>query len=96
MNRIYWDIDKIASLTDHLEAATHSHGMIQFFLFLRGTPEMKVGKDRIHDRCLFVNVNVKHAVKFSDGLYLRDRACLGYGTEIERAACWERVFRTGR
>ena len=68
MNRIYWDIDKIASLTDHLEAATHSHGMIQFFLFLHGTPEMKVGKDKIHDRCLFVNVNVKHAVKFSDGL----------------------------
>ena len=62
MNRIYWDIDKIASLTDHLEAAMHSHGMIQFFLFLHGTPEMKVGKDKIHDRCLFVNVNVKHAV----------------------------------
>ena len=68
MNRIYWDIDKIASLTDHLEAATHSHGMIQFFLFLNGTPQMKVGKEKIHDSCLFVNVNVKHAVKFSDGL----------------------------
>lgn len=68
MNRIYWDIDKIASLTDHLEAATHSHGMIQFFLFLEDVPEMKVGKEKIHDRCLFVNVNVKHAVKFSDGL----------------------------
>ena len=68
MNRIYWDIDKIASLTDHLEAAMHSHGMIQFFLFLHGTSEMKVGKEKIHDRCLFVNVNVKHAVKFSDGL----------------------------
>ena len=68
MNRIYWDIDKIASLTDHLEAATHSHGMIQFFLFLEGLPEMKVGKEKIHDRCLFVNVNVKHAVKFNGGL----------------------------
>lgn len=68
MNRIYWDIDKIASLTDHLEATTHSHGMIQFFLFLEGIPEMKVGKEKIHDRCLFVNVNVKHAVKISDGL----------------------------
>ena len=70
MNRIYWDIDKITSLTDHLEAAVHGHGMIQFFLFLNGTPEMRVGKEKIHDRCLFVNVNVKHAVKFSGGLLL--------------------------
>ena len=33
MNRIYWDIGQISMLTDALGASTHSHGMIQFFLY---------------------------------------------------------------
>ena len=70
MNRIYWDIDKIASLTDHLESATHRHGMIQFFLFLDGAPDMRVGREKIRARGLFVNVNVKHSIKVTDGLLL--------------------------
>ena len=44
MNRIYWDIDKISMLTDHLDASAHSHGMIQFFLCLEDELEIRVGK----------------------------------------------------
>lgn len=42
MNRIYWDIDKISMLTDHLDAPAHSHGMIQFFLCLEDELEIRV------------------------------------------------------
>ena len=42
MNRIYWDIDKISMLTDHLDASAHSHGMIQFFLCLEDELEIRV------------------------------------------------------
>lgn len=63
MNRIYWDIDKISMLTDHLNASTHKHGMIQFFLSLDGELEIKVGKEKIQCSCIIVNKNVNHSFK---------------------------------
>lgn len=61
MNRIYWDIDKISMLTDHLDASAHSHGMIQFFLCLEDELEIRVGKKKIMCSCILVNKNVRHS-----------------------------------
>ena len=69
MNQIYWDVSQISMLTDELGASTHSHGMIQFFLALNNVPDIKVGGKRIDDSvCLFVQKNVKHSVRFHDGI----------------------------
>ena len=69
MNQIYWDVDHISMLTDDLGASTHSHGMIQFILALDNVPDIKVGRKRIDNPvCLFVQKNVKHSVKFHDGV----------------------------
>ena len=69
MNHIYWDIDNISMLTDDLGASTHSHGMIQFFLALDNIPDIKVGRKKLEKPvCLFVQKNVKHSVKFHDGI----------------------------
>ena len=69
MNHIYWDIAHISMLTDELGASTHSHGMIQFFLALDNIPDIKVGRKRIDNPvCLFVQKNVKHSVRFHDGI----------------------------
>jgi len=69
MNYIYWDAMQISMLTDDLGASTHSHGMIQFFLALHNIPDIKVGRERIDNPvCLFVQKNVKHSVRFRDGL----------------------------
>lgn len=69
MNRIYWDIGQISMLTDDLGASTHSHGMIQFFLALENRPVIKVGREKLEKPvCLFVQKNVKHSVKFRDGI----------------------------
>ena len=58
MNRIYWDIDKISMLTDHLDASAHSHGMIQFFLCLEDELEIRVGKEKIMCSCILVRLNL--------------------------------------
>ena len=69
MNHIYWDIGQISMLTDNLGASTHSHGMIQFFLALDNRPDIKVGRNKLEKpACLFVQKNVKHSVKFHDGI----------------------------
>lgn len=63
MNRIYWDIDKIAMLTDHLDATAHSHGMIQFFLCLEGDLQIKVAGEVLVCPCIAVNQNVRHSFR---------------------------------
>ena len=69
MNRIYWDIDKISMLTDHLDASAHSHGMIQFFLCLEDELEIKVGKEKIKCSCILVNKNVRHSFKTNNKMH---------------------------
>lgn len=69
MNRIYWDIDKISMLTDHLDASAHSHGMIQFFLCLDGELEIKVGKEKLKCSCILVNKNTKHSFKANQKMH---------------------------
>ncbi len=69
MNRIYWDIDKISMLTDHLDASTHSHGMIQFFVGLEKELEIKVGKKKINCSCILVNKNVRHSFKANNKIH---------------------------
>lgn len=69
MNRIYWDVDKISMLTDHLDASAHSHGMIQFFLCLEGELEIKVGKEKIKSSCVLVNKNVRHSFKANNKIH---------------------------
>ena len=69
MNQIYWDVSQISMLTDNLGASTHSHGMVQFFLALENIPDMQVGRKKLDNPvCIFVNKNVKHSVKFRDGI----------------------------
>ena len=69
MNHIYWDVSYISMLTDDLGASTHSHGMIQFFLALNNRPDIKVGRKKLERPvCLFVQKNVKHSVRFHDGI----------------------------
>lgn len=63
MNRIYWDIDKIAMLTDHLDATAHSHGMIQFFLCLEGNLQIKAAGETRLCPCVAVNQNVLHSFR---------------------------------
>ncbi len=69
MNRIYWDTDKISMLTDRLDASAHSHGMIQFFLCLEDSLEIKVGKEKIKCPCILVNKNVNHTFKTNNMIH---------------------------
>lgn len=66
MNRVYWDIDKISMLTDSMSASSHSHGMMQFFVSLEDSLDIKVKGKKIDARCILVNKNIKHAFSTKD------------------------------
>lgn len=61
MNRIYWDLDKISMLTDSMDASSHSHGMMQFFVCLKDSLNIKVKGKKIETSCILVNKNIKHS-----------------------------------
>lgn len=68
MNRIWWDSDKVSVLTDCIEAAEHSHCMLQFFLSLNDNLHIRVSGEEISCKCIIVDKNVRHA--FSTGKML--------------------------
>ncbi len=70
MNKIYWGKDKITMLTDHLAAKNHSHLMLQLFLSLEGSMEIRVSGKRISCRGIVVSGNVPHAVYAKKRLHL--------------------------
>ena len=78
MNRIYWDIDKISMLTDHLDASAHSPGMIQFFLCLEDELEIRVGKEKIRKIQVIRSVDVLIFLRFFYDILLQKGVC-SYG-----------------
>ena len=46
MNQIYWDTDRISIVTDTMDASSHKHAMMQFFVCTEGNLNLKAGKDR--------------------------------------------------
>ena len=63
MNQIFWDVDRISILTDVMDASSHSHAMMQFFVCTDGMLNLKAGKDKPEAKCILVNKNVKHSFK---------------------------------
>lgn len=61
MNRIYWDTDSIGILTDHIDAASHSHPTLQLFLSIENFLDIEVSNEILTCRCVIVNKNVPHA-----------------------------------
>lgn len=69
MNRIYWDKDKISVLTNQLDAAEHSHWMMQLFLSLEDEMEIFVSGKRLSCKCILVNKNVLHSFRTGEKLH---------------------------
>ena len=50
-------------MTDVMDASSHSHAMMQFFVCTEGRLNIKVGRDKPDTKCILVNKNVKHSFK---------------------------------
>lgn len=70
MNRIYWGTDQISMLTDHLDATSHSHYMIQFFLGISEDLLIKVADKKFSCPGIIVNKNVKHSFRTNNMLHI--------------------------
>lgn len=69
MNRIYWELDKISLLTDHLDAAKHSHWMLQLFLSIEDTMDICVADKWVSCKCIIVNKNISHSFSANKKLH---------------------------
>jgi len=61
MNRIYWDKDSIGIVTDHIDAALHSHPVMQLFLSIEGLLDIEVSGEMLSCRCVVVEKDILHA-----------------------------------
>ena len=50
-------------LTDSMDASSHSHGMMQFFVCIKDSLNIKVNGKKIDCTCILVNKNIKHSFK---------------------------------
>lgn len=69
MNKIYWDRDKIAIITDQIEAVPHKHWAMQLFLSIEKNLEIGVEDNEISCRCIVVNRNILHSFSTGNSVY---------------------------
>ncbi len=63
MNRIYWDEDRIGLMTNHIDSIEHSHWMLQLFLSIQSSLDIKVANQAVTGKCVLVNKNIPHRFK---------------------------------
>lgn len=61
MLKVFWDKDNIAFFSNQVNAAPHSHYVLQAFLGLDEPLKVTVENQQITGKCIVVNTNVKHA-----------------------------------
>ncbi len=55
MLKVFWDKDNIAFISDRINAAPHSHCVIQAFIGLTSQLCVTVGNERVVSKCIVVN-----------------------------------------
>ena len=61
MNKIYWGKDEIVMLTDHLNAVSHRHLMLQLFLGLEDDVKIHIRGRSVTESCVITGNDVAHA-----------------------------------
>lgn len=69
INKIYWQEDKIGLITNHLDAATHSHWMLQLFIGIEATVDITVNNKFIQCNCIVVDKNIPHSFSAGKKVY---------------------------
>lgn len=61
MNKIYWGKDEIVMLTDHLNAVSHRHLMLQLFLGLEDDVKIHIRGRSVTESCVITGNDVSHS-----------------------------------
>ncbi len=61
MLKIFWGKDNIVFIGDRVDAAEHSHCVLQAFLSLDAPLSVTVGNKKVSGKCIIVNKNVRHS-----------------------------------
>lgn len=69
INRIFWQEDKIGMITNHLEADTHRHWMLQLFLGINDCIEITVNGVPVKCYCIVVDKNIPHSFSAGKKVY---------------------------
>lgn len=69
INKIFWDTDKISMITNHLDADTHRHLMLQLFVGVDDYVEIIINGIQIKCDVIVINKNVSHSFSTNGKLY---------------------------
>lgn len=69
INKIFWQQDRIGILSNHIEAETHKHWMLQLFLGLEDAIEIIVNGKWIRCNCIVIDKNVPHSFSTKKKMY---------------------------
>ena len=70
MQKIFWDKDNIAFISNQVNSQTHCHCALQAFLSLDEPLQVTVENERICGKCIIVNKNVRHKFSCDNGIRL--------------------------
>ena len=70
MLKVFWDKDNIAFISDRINAAPHSHCVIQACIGLTSQLCVTVGNERVVGKCIVVNKNAPHEFSCDGALCL--------------------------
>lgn len=69
INKIFWQVDKIGIISNHLEAENHRHWMLQLFIGLEDLVEIRIEDQLIKCEGIVVDKNIPHSFSAKKKLY---------------------------
>lgn len=69
INKIFWQVDQIGFLANHLEAVAHRHWMMQLFIGIEAPVEITIEGKVIKCESIVIAKNVSHAFSAKKQLY---------------------------
>lgn len=69
INKIYWQEDRIGMITNHLDADTHSHWMLQIFIAIEEEIEIIINEKLVTCNCIVIDKNIPHSFSAKNKVY---------------------------
>lgn len=69
INKIFWQEDRVGLITNHLDAQTHRHWMLQLFLGIEDKVEITVNGSLVTCSCVVLDKNIPHSFSAREKVY---------------------------
>lgn len=68
-NKIFWDTDRISMITNHINAKTHRHYMLQIFIGIEDMVDISINSQSIKCKFIVIDRNIPHSFSTNNKIY---------------------------